>query len=115
MKTSGDDGWMPPSLLFKRLSRYGYNFRAPQSLKGVDIEDFILKHPKLEEQCNRGILFCSPCFIFKSSLSNRHVSASKGVFQFKENTENASIQDTVYTFNPKGLNSFICDRKDGRH
>jgi hypothetical protein len=37
--------------LFKRLSQYGYNFKAPKSLKGVDIDNWVLK-------VRRGFLLC---------------------------------------------------------
>ena len=35
--------WLPPSLLLKRLSQCGLNFRGPTSMKGVEMPDWVLK------------------------------------------------------------------------
>lgn len=74
---------LPPLFLFKRLSQYGYNFIAPKSLKGVEIGDWIIKNPKAEESCHRGISSLFTNFHFKSSPYNRIVQSNKTVFQFR--------------------------------
>ncbi|KAI9209837.1 uncharacterized protein BJ171DRAFT_485169, partial [Polychytrium aggregatum] len=75
------DKWYPPELLFKKLLHYGLNFRAPKKMKGVDIEDLILKNPDPEEDCLLGISLCQPCFVFRRSSGNRHLPPSKIAFR----------------------------------
>ncbi|KAJ3039947.1 Protein casc1 [Rhizophlyctis rosea] len=76
--------WMEVGILFKRLSEIGLNFRGPRTLKGVDLEDFILKNPTSEDMCISGISICSPCFEFRRSPANRKLSSSKVAFQARE-------------------------------
>ncbi|KAJ8325166.1 hypothetical protein O5D80_006120 [Batrachochytrium dendrobatidis] len=76
--------WFPPSLLLKRLSQHGFNFQGPDSMKGVNIEDLVLKYHAAEKESIIGISQCIASMSFKSSPSNRLVSSSKCVFQFKD-------------------------------
>ncbi|KAJ1343174.1 hypothetical protein BSLG_002200 [Batrachochytrium salamandrivorans] len=74
--------WFPPSLLLKRLSHFGFNFRGPKSMKGVDIEGWTMKCSAVEETCIFGISQFISAMTFRRSPSNKLVSDSKCVFQF---------------------------------
>ncbi|KND04959.1 uncharacterized protein SPPG_00646 [Spizellomyces punctatus DAOM BR117] len=77
------DRWMSPPMLFKTLSRMGLKFIGPTSMKGVEIADLILKNPAVEDMCIIGIGAFASHLAFRRSPSNRHMSSSKCVFQFR--------------------------------
>ncbi|KAI8998410.1 hypothetical protein BC832DRAFT_234279 [Gaertneriomyces semiglobifer] len=77
------DKWHPTALLFKHLSRIGLGFIGPTSMKGLEMENVILKNPLVEEACINGISLCASRFAFRRSTGNRPASSSKCMFQFR--------------------------------
>ncbi|TPX57393.1 hypothetical protein PhCBS80983_g03887 [Powellomyces hirtus] len=75
--------WTSPTILFRRLSRMGANFRAPTSLRGVEIDDLILKNPAVEELCMSAISLTARSIAFRRSPANHNLASSKCVFQFR--------------------------------
>ncbi|KAJ3181987.1 Protein casc1 [Geranomyces variabilis] len=77
------DKWMNPAILFRRLSRMGANFRAPTTVRGVDIGDLILKNPTVEDQVITSISLLASRTAFRRSPASHTLSSTKCAVQFR--------------------------------
>ncbi|KAJ3148431.1 Protein casc1 [Geranomyces variabilis] len=77
------DKWMNPAILFRRLSRMGANFRAPTTVRGVDIGNLILKNPTVEDQVITSISLLASRTAFRRSPASHTLSSTKCAVQFR--------------------------------
>ncbi|KAJ3150288.1 Protein casc1 [Geranomyces michiganensis] len=77
------DKWTSPAILFRRLSRMGANFRAPTTVRGVDIGDLIFKNPIVEDQVITSISLLASRTAFRRSPASHILSSTKCAVQFR--------------------------------
>ncbi|KAJ3086489.1 Protein casc1 [Quaeritorhiza haematococci] len=84
-----------PTALVQKMSHVGLNFVGPRSLKGVEMEDFILKNPTVEDIVMMGMALCAPTFVMRRSPQNQRLASSQCTVLFSEWAQETDLESLL--------------------